>query len=96
MYLQVIDTSAVLEGNLHNLFVVVVLPNGCHVPDNIFKSIFMNKMFCILIRIPLKCLLKGPINNSLALFQIMAWRQPGNKPLSEQMLTQFTEAYMWH
>ena len=26
----------------------------------------------------------------------MAWRRPGDKPLSEPMLTQFTDAYMRH
>ena len=25
----------------------------------------------------------GPINNILALVQVMAWRRPGDKPLSE-------------
>ena len=29
---------------------------------------------------------KGPINNTLVLFQIMAWRRSGNKPLSEPMI----------
>ena len=29
---------------------------------------------------------KGPITNIPTLVQIMAWRQPGNKPLSEPML----------
>ena len=29
---------------------------------------------------------KGPINNIPALVQIMAWRQPGDKPLSEAMM----------
>ena len=29
---------------------------------------------------------KGPINNNPALVQIMAWRRPGDKPLSETML----------
>ena len=28
----------------------------------------------------------GPINNILELFQIMAWRRPGDKPLSEPMM----------
>ena len=28
--------------------------------------------------------------------QVMAWNQTGNKPLSELMLTQFTDAYIWH
>ena len=26
----------------------------------------------------------------------MAWRRTGNKPLSEQMVTQFNDAYMRH
>ena len=38
----------------------------------------------------------GPINNIPALIQKMAWRQTGDKPLSEPMLTQFTDAYMRH
>ena len=29
---------------------------------------------------------KGPINNIPALVQIMAWRRPGDKPLSESMM----------
>ena len=28
----------------------------------------------------------GPINNTPALVQIMAWQQPGNKPLSEPIM----------
>ena len=39
---------------------------------------------------------KGPIDNNLALVQIMAWRCIANKPLSELMLAQFTDAYIWH
>ena len=31
---------------------------------------------------------KGPINNYPALAQIMAWRWPGNKPLSELMMVE--------
>ena len=38
----------------------------------------------------------GPINNILALIQIMAWSQLGDKPLPEPMMTQFTDAYMRH
>ena len=51
--------------------------------DDIFKCIFMNEKFCILIQIPLKFVPKGPINNKPALVQIMAWRRTGDKPLSE-------------
>ena len=41
--------------------------------------------------ISLKFVPKGSINNILALVQIMAWRRPGDKPLSRPMLTQFTD-----
>ena len=34
----------------------------------------------------LKFVPKGPINNISALVQIMAWRLPGDKPLSESMM----------
>ena len=64
--------------------------------DDIFKWIFLNEKFCISIWILLKFVPKGPINNSTALVQVMAWRQTGDKPLSEPMLTQFTEAYIQH
>ena len=40
----------------------------------------------ILIKISLKFVPKGPINNITALVQIMAWRRPGDKPLSEPMM----------
>ena len=36
--------------------------------------------------ITLKFVPKGQINNIPALRQIMAWRQPGDKPLSEPMM----------
>ena len=65
--------------------------------DDIFICIFMNEKFCILIRISLKCVVpKGPINNIPTLVSIMACHRPGDKPLSEPMLTQFTDAYMQH
>ena len=70
--------------------------NGRHFPEDIFKCIFMNKKFCVLNKISLKFVPKGPINNILALVQIMAWRRSGDKPLSEPMLTQFTDAYIRH
>ena len=37
---------------------------GRHFADDIFKCIFMSNTFCVLIRISLKILLKGPINIS--------------------------------
>ena len=56
----------------------------CHV--DIFKCIFLNENVWISIKISLKFVPKGPINNIPSLVQIMAWRCPGNKPLSEAMM----------
>ena len=60
--------------------------NGRHSPDDTFKRIFVNENARILIEISLKFVPKGPINNIPASVQIMAWRRPGDKPLSEQMM----------
>ena len=60
--------------------------------DCTFKCIFMNERFCILIQILLKLVPKGPIENTLALVQVMAWRRTGDKPLPESMVTQFLNA----
>ena len=60
--------------------------NGRHFADDIFKYIFLNENIWILIKISLKFVPKGPINNIPALVQIMAWRRPGDKPLSEAMV----------
>ena len=66
--------------------------NGRHFADDIFKCIFVNEKFRILIKISLKFVPRGPIDNP-ALVSIMAWRRIGDKPLSEPMLTQFIDAY---
>ena len=60
--------------------------NGRHFADDIFKCIFVNENWLIPIKISLKFVPKGPINNNPALVQIMAWRRPGDKPLSEPMM----------
>ena len=60
--------------------------NGTHFADDIFKWIFLNKNVWISIKISLKFVSKGPINNIPALVQKMAWRRPGDKPLSEPMM----------
>ena len=60
--------------------------NGRYFPDDIFKCIFLNENLWISIKISLEFVPKGPINNIPALVQIMAWRRPGDKPLSEPML----------
>ena len=57
--------------------------NGRHFSDDIFKCIFLNENIWIMINISLKFVPKGQINNIPALVQIMAWRRPGDKLLSE-------------
>ena len=64
--------------------------------DDVFKCIFMNEKFCISIQISLKFVLKGPIDNSQYLVQVMAWHRTGDKPLPEQMLSKLTDAYVRH
>ena len=65
--------------------------NGRRFADDTFKRIFLNENVRISIKISLKFVPKGPINNTPALIQIMAWLQSGDKPLSEPMLTYFTD-----
>ena len=60
--------------------------NGRHFPDDIFRCIFLNENVWISINISLKFVLNGPINNIPALVQVMAWRRPGGKPLSEPVM----------
>ena len=88
---------------LHNTF--RPRQDGRHFPDNIFKCISLNEN----VWISLKVSLKVQINNIPALFQIMAWRRLGAKPLSEPMLgsllmhinaslslNELTLSYLWH
>ena len=60
--------------------------NGRYFPDDIFKRIFLNENVLISIKISLKFVPRVPMNNIPALVQIMAWRRPGDKPLSEPMI----------
>ena len=57
--------------------------NRRHFADDVFKCNFLNENVWILIKISLKLVLEGPINNIPAMVQIMAWRRTGDKPLSE-------------
>ena len=54
--------------------------------DNIFRCIFSNENVWISLEISLKFVPKDQIHKIPALVQIMAWRQPGDKPLSESMM----------
>ena len=60
--------------------------NGHRSADDTLKCIFLNENVRISIKISLKFVPKGPINNNPALVRIMAWRRPGDKPLSETMM----------
>ena len=61
--------------------------NDHHFLDDIFKIIFLNENVLTWLTFqkygfnPM-----GPVNNIPALVQIVAWRRPGDKPLSELML----------
>ena len=60
--------------------------NGRHFADDTFNRIFVKENVRFSIKFSLKFVPKGPINNIPALVQIMAWRRPGNKPLSEPVM----------
>ena len=60
--------------------------DGRYFTDDVLKCIFLNENVWIPIKISLKPVSNDPINNIPALVQIMAWRRPGDKPLSEPMM----------
>ena len=72
--------------NGENLNTLRPRQNGQHFAEDIFKRIFFNENVWISIKISLKFVPKRPINKIPALFQMMAWRRPGDKPLSEAMV----------
>ena len=63
--------------------------NGRYFADDTFKLIFFNENVGISIKISLKFIIKGPINNIPAMVQIMVWRWSGHKPLSEPVMVSF-------
>ena len=67
-----------------------------HFADDIFKCNFLNESVWIPIKSSLKFVPQGPVNNIPALVQIMFWRWTGERPLSEPMMTHFSDAYMRH
>ena len=60
--------------------------NGCHFADHTFKSMLLNKNVITMIKISVKLVPKGLINNTPASVQIMAWCRPVDKPLPERMM----------
>ena len=73
--------------------------NGRHFADDPFKCIILSETVRISINISLKFVPKGQINNIPSLVQIMAWRRPGDKPLSEPMMVRLPsymrQAIIW-
>ena len=63
--------------------------NGCHFTDDIFQCIFLNKNVWVLLKNSLKFVPEVRIKNIPALVQIMTWRRPGDKLLSEPMMVGF-------
>ena len=57
-----------------------------HLEADIFKCIFLNENLSISLKISLNCAPKVRINNFPAMVWILAWRRPGDKPLSEPMM----------
>ena len=64
--------------------------------DDIFNCIFLNENDKIPIHISLKNVYRSPVDNKLALVQVMALRRSGDKPLPGSMMTQFIDSYMRH
>ena len=60
--------------------------DGRHFADDIFTCIVLIENAGISIKISLKFVRKGQINNIPTLVQIMAWRRPGGKSLSEPIM----------
>ena len=63
--------------------------SGCHFADNIFKFIFLNENFYILIQNFTEFFPNDPTDSKPALIQlltVMVWCQSGDKPLSETMM----------
>ena len=55
---------------------------------------FFKNIFWIVIKILLRFVPNGPFGNKLVLVQVMAWCQPGHKPLPKPIITQSNVAYM--
>ena len=88
----VLCNNFTLQSNWHTYRYINTLrprQNGRHFVDDTFKPIFLNENIRISIKISLKFVPKAPINNIPALDQIMAWRWPGDTPLSEPMMVSF-------
>ena len=80
------STSFVIFKRIQHVNTLRLRQNGHHFADDIFKCIFLNENVWIPIKFSLQFVPKGPINNNPAQVQIIAWRRPGDKPLSEPVM----------
>ena len=87
---QVVKIQNLMEDTLRSR------QNGRHFADDISRRIFLNENARISVKISLKFVPKVRINNIPAMVQTMAWHRPGDKPLSEPMMVNLTDAYMRH
>ena len=79
------ETWTVVQDPIYCINTLRPRQNGRRFADDIFKGIFLNENVWIPIKISLKFVPEGRINNIPAMVQIMAWRRLGDKPLSEPM-----------
>ena len=75
-----------VHGYINHINTLRPRQNGRHFADDIFKRFFLNENVWVSIKISLKFVPKGSISNIPALVPIMAWRRPGDKPLSESRM----------
>ena len=57
-----------------------------------WMKFFLTEINCILSTISQKCILKVP-TDKISLVQAMIWHQPGDKPLTELMMTRILQTY---
>ena len=70
--------------------------NGCHFADDIFNCIFLKENIWIPIKISLKFVPTGSVNNITVMVHIMAWCWPGRQAIIWTNDDYFTDGYMHH
>ena len=75
-----------LTDDKSTLVQVMAWRNGRYNADDIFKCIFLKENVWILTVISMKFVVRVQLTILQHLVQIMAWRRPGDKPLSEPMM----------
>ena len=83
---MLIFTNMAIRNNLISFNTLRLSKNGYHLLYNIFKHIFSDENVGISIKISLKFVPQGPVDNNPALVQTMAWGRLGDRPLSEPIM----------